>query len=272
MNYSFQSIIAEMAEASSYLELYDIASLIVDDNLRLSVVVDINISEELDYSVEKAYAHVVSEILYKYENKDNKVLYEDKELISSEKKLENQEQDVEDSNNYIELIEQSANDKDLLNVINEMIDNKFVDKDTGSSLKTIFKNNRYIALEDKKETILNYLENNTSSLTEALNRENNNEKDNTDFELEDTEISDNVFDLLQDRIGQHISIGEFNTILQSIFGKYNEVFLLASDFYSMDEDIPQSVDIFDDDDLYTITFEIVNMSEEVIEITDVEVS
>ena len=78
-------------------------------------------------------------------------------------------------------------------------------------------------------------------------------------------------DLLQDRIGQPLSVGEFNTILQSIFAKYNEVFLLTNDLYDMDPNENQELVIFDDDDMYTINYDIKDIYDGTIEITDVNV-
>lgn len=80
-----------------------------------------------------------------------------------------------------------------------------------------------------------------------------------------------ILDLIQDRIGQDISVGELNTMLQSIFGKYNEVFLLSNMLYNADTDEPQDLVIDDDDDMYTITFVIKDLEEAIIEITDVNI-
>ena len=80
-----------------------------------------------------------------------------------------------------------------------------------------------------------------------------------------------ILDLIQDRIGQDISVGELNTMLQSIFGKYNEVFLLSNMLYNADTDESQDLVIDDDDDMYTITFVIKDLEEAIIEITDVNI-
>lgn len=80
-----------------------------------------------------------------------------------------------------------------------------------------------------------------------------------------------ILDLIQDRIGQDISVGELNTMLQSIFGKYNEVFLLSNMLYNADIDESQDLVIDDDDDMYTITFVIKDLEEAIIEITDVNI-
>lgn len=80
-----------------------------------------------------------------------------------------------------------------------------------------------------------------------------------------------VCDLISKRIGEEITVGELNTILQSIFGKYDDIFLLANDLYSADTDELQELIVWDDDEMYTITFEIVDIEEGKISITDVNV-
>lgn len=98
------------------------------------------------------------------------------------------------------------------------------------------------------------------------------EEDAEEFndESEEDDIEEkSAYDLLQDRIGEKITVGEFNAILQSIFGKYNEVFLLISDLYNMNPDELQELTVFDDEDMYTINYKIDNIEEGIIEITDV---
>ena len=87
---------------------------------------------------------------------------------------------------------------------------------------------------------------------------------------EDEEIDNNILDLLQNRIGQNLTVGELNTILQGVLGKYNEVYLLTSDLYNMNPEEPQELVVFDDDDMYTITYNIEDMDNAIIRITDVE--
>lgn len=87
---------------------------------------------------------------------------------------------------------------------------------------------------------------------------------------EDEEIDNNILDLLQKRIGQNLTVGELNTILQGVLGKYNEVYLLTSDLYNMNPEEPQELVVFDDDDMYTITYNIEDMDNAIIQITNVE--
>ena len=87
---------------------------------------------------------------------------------------------------------------------------------------------------------------------------------------EDEEIDNNILDLLQNRIGQNLTVGELNTILQGVLGTYNEVYLLTSDLYNMNPKEPQELVVFDDDDMYTITYNIEDMDNAIIQITDVE--
>ena len=79
-----------------------------------------------------------------------------------------------------------------------------------------------------------------------------------------------LLDYLQDRIGQKLSVGELNTILQSLFAQYGTVFLQVSDLYDMDIDEPQELVVWDDTDMYVITYNIIDLIDEpTIEITDV---
>lgn len=106
--------------------------------------------------------------------------------------------------------------------------------------------------------------------SEQLNEAKESDKEIFD-KLKNEKEDKTILDLIQDRIGQDISVGELNTMLQSIFGKYNEVFLLSNMLYNADIDEPQDLVIDDDNDLYTITFKIKDLEEAIIEITDVVV-
>lgn len=78
-----------------------------------------------------------------------------------------------------------------------------------------------------------------------------------------------ALDLLQDRIGEELSIAELNTILQSIFGKYNQVFLLTVDVQNMEPDESNELVVNDDGDIYVITYVLKDVLELTVEITDV---
>ena len=68
-----------------------------------------------------------------------------------------------------------------------------------------------------------------------------------------------------------MSVGELNTILQSLFGKFNTVFLTYDEFYNQDPDELQELVVWDDDDMYTINYEIKDVLEPMIAITDVNI-
>ncbi|WP_304393074.1 hypothetical protein [uncultured Clostridium sp.] len=96
------------------------------------------------------------------------------------------------------------------------------------------------------------------------------ERDRAIFQsLKNQKEDKTVFDLLQDRIGVPMTVGDLNTALKNIFSKHDEVFLLESMLYNADIDEPQDLVIWDDDDMYTITFDIKDIEEGTIEITDV---
>lgn len=93
--------------------------------------------------------------------------------------------------------------------------------------------------------------------------------------IEDEEELDGektLFDYLQDRIGQKLNVAELNSILQSLFGKYNEVFITYDDIINTQNwySEPQKLFIYDDGDEYTITYNIVDLEAGEVEITDVE--
>lgn len=113
---------------------------------------------------------------------------------------------------------------------------------------------------------------------EVVTESENIEKENTEIEIDTNtnkdEIIDDektVLDYIQDRIGQQITVGELNSVLQSLFARYNQVFLLASDLYNMDLGETQELSIKDDNETYTIKYDIIDMDDGIIEITDADV-
>lgn len=131
--------------------------------------------------------------------------------------------------------------------------------------KEIYKNSDYDYYQEEQEDYEDYEDydgiEESKHLTEA-------EEDI--IEQNEEETDNNILDLLQNRIGQNLTVGELNTILQGVLGTYNEVYLLTSDLYNMNPEEPQELVVFDDDDMYTITFEIEDMDNAIIQITDVE--
>ena len=110
------------------------------------------------------------------------------------------------------------------------------------------------------------------NLNEDINGNIFDERDKKVFQdLKNQKEEETVYDLISNRIGEDITVGELNTILQSIFGKYDDIFLLHNDLYNADIDEPQDLVIWDDDDMYTIVFDIIDIEEGIIEITDVNV-
>lgn len=90
--------------------------------------------------------------------------------------------------------------------------------------------------------------------TEDLKKESKqlNEDEN---DIQEDEETTTILDELQNRIGQTIGIGEFNNLLQAVFGKYNTIFLTTSALYDIEDwDEPQELVVFDDSDMYTITY------------------
>ena len=104
--------------------------------------------------------------------------------------------------------------------------------------------------------------------TEDLKEENKqlNEDENDTQEGEETTT---ILDELQNRIGQTMNIGEFNNLLQAVFGKYNTIFLTTSALYDIEDwDEPQELVVFDDSDMYTITY----LAKDVVDNPSVEIT
>lgn len=90
-------------------------------------------------------------------------------------------------------------------------------------------------------------------------------------EDEDELENKTIYDLLVEREGQVMSVGEFNSLIQSIFAQFNTVFLLQSDLYNVDPEETIDVVVWDDNDMYTITLKIDDIIESTIKIVNVEV-
>lgn len=79
-----------------------------------------------------------------------------------------------------------------------------------------------------------------------------------------------VLDYLQDRVGQKMDVGELNSLLQSLFGKYNDIFITFDTVINATNwDEPQELYVVDDDDTYTIIYNILDVEQGIVEITDV---
>ena len=128
--------------------------------------------------------------------------------------------------------------------------------------------NKYVEAQSKYEQeMINYINENFGSKTESK------ELTEADEVEEEQPEEETLLDALQNRIGQSISVGELNTLLQNLFGQYDKIFLTISELYDIEDwDEPQELIIEDDRDMYIITYT-VNMNDienPLIEITDVE--
>lgn len=278
----FEEIITKMENAVDYMDLYDAASYIIDDDLRVAVEQLIEECEDDNVSVEEAYSLITSDLLDIHLDELNESLDIDDNTMSY-----NSIQD------YIPDLENASNDKDLLNVLDDMEQNKNLDTDMTTNIRQLFRNNRFMPLNNKVDTLIKYI--NTEygqkqeSLTEATvidNDKHTNIEDNkiksdivkdTSENVEDGDIdnstdnSDDILETLNDRVGQQFSVAELNKLLQNVLGQPNKLFLLASDLSSMDLDRTQNIDITDDDITYVISFDIIDMENGIVELTNAKV-
>lgn len=279
---SFEEIITKMENAVDYMDLYDAASYIIDDDLRVAVEQLIEECENDNVSVEEAYSLITSDLLDIHLDELNESLDINDNTMSY-----NSIQD------YIPDLENASNDKDLLNVLDDMEQNKNLDTDMTTNIRQLFRNNRFMPLNNKVDTLIKYI--NTEygqkqeSLTEATvinNDKHTNIEDNkiksdivkdTSENVEDDDIdnstdnSDDILETLNDRVGQQFSVAELNKLLQNVLGQPNKLFILASDLSSMDLDRTQNIDITDDNITYVISFDIIDMENGIVELTNAKV-
>lgn len=273
----FDEIIARMENAEDYMDLYDAASYIVDDKLRGEVNDQLEQCEEDGDDVDVAYSVVTSDLLDMHSGELNESV-----------EIEDTSKTYNTLSDYIPDIENASNDKDLLNVLNNMEQNKNLDTERLENVRQLFKNNRFMPLNSKADNIIRYInefDKKQESLTEAtiidntkahnkLNKDIDTDKDtdtqkDTKKSNDDTVDNDEILQTLKDRIGQQFSVAELNKLLQNVLGQQNKIFILTSDLSSMDLDKTQHLDVEDDDITYTIDFDIIDMEKGIVELTDI---
>lgn len=275
---SFEEIIRMMENAEDYMDLYDASSYIVDDGLRVDVEQAIQQCEDDGDEVEVAYSIVTSDLL------DMKI-HELNESID----IDENEVQLDKLSDYVSYFEEASNDKDLLNIIDEMEKNKSIDDELVTAVRQLFRNNRFMSLNDKVDAILRFIEENsdgevkTENLTESAEVYYNIDREDKDLEeaqedakeeLEDKEKEDIKPDLatlnkLKDRKGQQLSVGELNSLLQGMLEQHNELFLLKSDLMNMDLDRTQELTIEDDGGNFILSYDIIDAGKGIIQIKDV---
>lgn len=274
---SFDEIIRMMENAEDYMDLYDAAAYIIDDDLRIDVEELIGQCEDDGDNVETAYSIVTSDLL------DMKSSELNESLDMSETT------DIDRISDYIPYFEDASNDKDLLNVIDAMGDNENIDDEMVANIRQLFRNNRFMALNSKVDSIIRFIkkndktENKTESLTESNEVYNNIDKENKDLvkaqtDKETTDVEDDTeikpdtatLNKLKDRKGQQMSVGELNSLLQGMLEQHNELFLLKSDLMNMDLDKTQKLVVEDDGGNFIVKYDIIDAGKGLVKIVDVE--
>lgn len=269
---SFEEIIRMMENAVDYIDLYDAASYIVDDNLRVDVEQLIGQCEDDGESVETAYSIVTSDLL-------------DMNVQELNESLDIDETDVQEDklSDYIPAFEEASNDKDLLNIIDRMDENDKIDDELITSIRQLFRNNRFMSLNNKVDAIVRYINKNaeetkTESLTESAEVYNNIDKEDMDIdEVQEDIDSENSLEVkpdtstlnkLKDRSGQQMTVGELNSFLQGMLEQHNELFLLKSDLMNMNLDRTQELVIEDDGGNFILSYDIIDAGKGIIQIKD----
>lgn len=166
--------------------------------------------------------------------------------------------EIKTENNIPEYVLETA--RNLFNEINKLDDIHSKTTDIEQGKKYVDKIQELTNRLDQLETQYNFgfLDNGEIKLNEAEEIDSESDEEKT------------ILDYLQDRIGQKIEVSELNTVLQSLFARYDRLFITYDDVInSLDWDEPQELYVTDDDDTYTIIYNIVDIEEGIIEITDV---
>lgn len=156
----FEEIITKMENAVDYMDLYDAASYIIDDDLRVAVEQLIEECENDNVSVEEAYSLITSDLLDIHLDELNESLDIDDNTMSY-----NSIQD------YIPDLENASNDKDLLNVLDDMEQNKNLDTDMTTNIRQLFRNNRFMPLNNKVDTLIKYINKEYGQKQESLTKQ-----------------------------------------------------------------------------------------------------
>ena len=139
---SFEEIIRMMENADSYMDLYDAASYIVDDDLRVDVEQLIESCEDDNEPIDVAYSVVTSDLLDERVTELNEsvgICLDTNENIT-----------IDD---FISLLNDASNDRDLLNILDRVDYSDNFDDELVSNIHMAFRNNRFMPLNQKIENI-----------------------------------------------------------------------------------------------------------------------
>ena len=255
---SFDEIIRMMENAEDYMDLYDAATYIVDDDLRVDVEQLIEQCENDGDSVETAYSVVTSDLL------DCR-----KEELNESVSGENQENKSLDT--YLSEIKDVSNDKDLLNILDEMEEDKNIEDTFVTNIRQLFRNNRFMALNNKIDAILRFASQIKDRAEKEVKTESVSNSDKVNKDVADDEADIDGMETIKDRIGQQMTVGSFNKLLQTTFNQFNKLFLLESDLFSMDLSQIQTLQLDDDGVTYNIDYSIVDVDDGIVEIEDISI-
>ena len=218
--------------------------------------------DNISFDLETIIEHIADE--YSDKNKeDYDVIYREvkhwvtQEIGNYNIKLK-ESKEIKTENNIPEYILETA--RNLFNEINKLDDMHSKTTDIEQGKKYVDKMQELTNRLDQLETQYHFgfLDNGEIKLNEAEEIDSESDEEKT------------ILDYLQDRIGQKIEVSELNTVLQSLFARYDRLFITYDDVInSLDWDEPQELYVTDDDDTYTIIYNIVDIEEGIIEITDV---
>ena len=139
----FNEIVDMIDNTSSYIELYDCLAYIENNDLRNEINNKVADYEKQAKPLEETCKYII------------KILGENICIDSKE--------------SLISAIEGTGNDKDLVNLLDELEKSKKFDDKFVEDLFQLFKNNRFTDLTDKKATLVRFVQENNQALNESKN-------------------------------------------------------------------------------------------------------
>lgn len=247
---NFENILVDIKNANDYLDVYDALANIEDSKL-YNELYNMVYSCELDNcSISAIYTKV------------KKMLVDDND--SSETL------NIDTNSNIASLVDKinnAANDKDLLNVLDGIGKSRY-NETIYENVKQLFRNNRFMKLRDKKAAIIKYLQENQNNIRLDEVKTVDTKKTTYNKSLKQFN-SEQILMLLRARIGQQMLVSDLNNLLQITFGQFNNIFILYDDLSNMELDKTQKIKVVDDDYIYIVSFDIIDMVTGLVQVVSV---
>lgn len=244
---NFEKILVDIKNANDYLDVYDALAYVEDMTTYNELYNTVHDCELNGCSISEIYTNLKNMF---FNNNDDTININNSKVAS-----------------IVDKINVASNDKDLLNVLDEIGKHRYNEK-IYDNVKQLFRNNRFMKLKDKKAAIIKYLEDNQNNIRLEEMKTIDNKKTTYNKSLKQFS-SEQILTLLRARVGQQMLVSDLNSLLQITFGQFNNVFILYDDLSNMELDKTQNIKVIDDDYIYIINFDIIDMVTGLVQIVSV---